>query len=399
MNVKMKDLISTVEAYNYSNIGLTNGLSGQLLYYYYLNVIDKKNDFQEKITATIEKSVELIENEITPLSYESGMAGFGWVFEYLVQKNVIEADTNEIFEEIDEDVFAWMMDEISKGGHDYLHGATGAGLYFLKRHQSNPSIRDKIEVFVKELISQAIIFEDGSMAWIEKEQKFLFGTKVIETGGRYNLGLAHGIPSILVFLVKVYKQNILADYVKPIITSIVQFILKYQQDFKENGCYFPCSIAVDGTFENYSRLAWCYGDLGMCCALWQANEILQDDVLDNNILTIMLDNATRRDTSQNGVVDACFCHGSSGIAHIFKRFYHRYKHPNLLDAANYWYDFTLKAAVHSDGPGGYKFRTSPELGNWIDSYGLLEGITGIAASLAYWESDQEPTWDEVFLIS
>lgn len=399
MNSKGQEIVSILSNRNIENIGSTDGLSGQILLFQYLYSITKNDLLQEKIYTNLEKSFEAIENIVVPLSYESGMAGFGWVVEYLVQNDVIEADTNEIFKEIDEDVFAWMMDEIPKGGHDYLHGATGAGLYFLKRYQSNPSIRDKIEVFVKELISQAIIFEDGSIAWIEKEQKFLFGTKVIETGGRYNLGLAHGIPSILVFLVKIYKQNILADYVKPVITSIVQFIVKYQQDFKENGCYFPCSIAVDGTFENYSRLAWCYGDLGVCCALWQANEILQDDVLDNNILTIMLDSSTRRDVTQSGVVDACFCHGSAGIAHIFKRFYHRYKHPNLLDAANYWYDFTLKAAVHSDGLCGYKLRTSPELGDWIDSYGLLEGITGIAASLAYWESDQEPTWDEVFLIS
>jgi len=146
-------------------------------------------------------------------------------------------------------------------------------------------------------------------------------------------------------------------------------------------------------------LGWCYGDLGIAMALWQAGIALRNEIWKNKALEVLLFAAEkRRDLRKNFVNDAGLCHGSAGIGHVFYRVWWNTKIPEFKNAANYWFEQTIKMSIFADGLAGYKMWYGEEKG-WANSYGLLEGIAGIGLALLMYYYEVEPTWDECLLLS
>lgn len=98
---------------------------------------------------------------------------------------------------------------ISMNDYDYLHGSIGIALYFLEKCTKN-IIELYIENFVKQLISNSISTGEGKIAWKSYSPK--------NKSDEFNLGLSHGIPSIIVFLSKCIKKRILKDEISNYLT-------------------------------------------------------------------------------------------------------------------------------------------------------------------------------------
>jgi lantibiotic biosynthesis protein len=388
----LTQLINTLLKSNDRSCGLFSGGSGNLLFLSYLHDVTKSKEYLTKITHNLQDIFENLTNDNYHYSFSVGIAGLGWVYEDLVERNIINADPNEVLSDVDELVYEWMIQEQKNNNYDYLHGAMGGGMYFLKRLRTNPNLRVNIEEHLKLLLSQMLVnSEENTSFWTLKPNNIYTFEET------YNLGLSHGIPSILVYLSKCFSKGIGVDILKPIIQNTTNFILKYAQKPQNNSeYYFPTSVNLNGMANGSSRLAWCYGDIGVCCSLWQANQILNDESLDTQILEILLHNCQIHNLKNARVVDAGLCHGASGIAHIFKRFYHRYKHPSLKESADYWYEVTLNMAIVNDGLAIYKQWTTD---GWEYSESFLEGSAGITKALLYREYENEPYWDEILLIS
>ena len=387
---QLLEFFASYESDNYSDLSLVQGKIGLLLL----------SSISSAPTTLLSKadSVVFLEDIFDELarkpvgnSYASGLAGLGWVIEYMVAKEVIDADTNELLEEVDAILYDWMLEEQHRKNYDFLHGSMGVGLYFLSRINSNPLAKEKVSKLLDLLIEAAVVEQDGSTKWEQGWDTFPEHEPV------YNLGLAHGIPSILVFLVKSFQKNICREKLYPIIQSTTSYILKQHQAFDLRQFHFPHAIIGKRTYSE-SRMAWCYGDLGVCCALWQANQVLRDERVADTISDILHNNATRRDPQQCMITDASFCHGSAGAAYIFRRFYDRLGYPELLDASRYWYKKTLELANHPDGYVDYKFWAG-DRSEWENRLGLLDGLAGVALSLLYAGNRVDASWDEVLLIS
>jgi lantibiotic modifying enzyme len=372
--------------------GLFCGGSGNLLFLSYLYDATKNQEYLTKIADNLKGIFENLTNDNYHCSFSVGIAGLGWIYEDLVERKIINADPNEVLSDVDELVYEWMIQEQKNNNYDYLHGAMGGGIYFLKRLKTNPNLKSNIEEHLALLLSQMIVnSDDNTSFWTQKPNGIFTFEKT------YNLGLSHGIPSILVYLSKCYNNGIGVDILKPIIQGTVNFILKYAQKPQNSSeYYFPTYVGLNGVANRSSRLAWCYGDLGICCALWQAKQILNDKSLDRQILEILLHNCQIQNLENARVVDAGLCHGASGVAHIFKRFYHRYNHPSLKESADYWYKVTLNMAIVNDSLASYKQWTTD---GWEYSESFLEGSAGITNALIYREYGNEPYWDEILLIS
>jgi len=112
----------------------------------------------------------------------------------------------------------------------------------------------------------------------------------------------------------------------------------------------------------------------------------------------LLHASQRRDLKDNYVMDACFCHGTSGIAHVFNRMWRETGMDECKHAAAYWIEQTLDMAKFTDGLAGYKTWQGGVLG-YETRYGLLEGIAGIGLVLLSYYYEIEPTWDECLLLS
>ena len=114
---------------------------------------------------------------------------------------------------------------------------------------------------------------------------------------------------------------------------------------------------------------------------------------------ILLYATERRDFQKNMVMDAGLCHGTVGNAHIFKRMFLNTGKKEFNEAAEYWYNASLKMASYKNSITGYKAFRTEEYGGYTEDFGFLEGAAGIGLALLSAISDIEPKWDEILLLS
>jgi lantibiotic modifying enzyme len=114
----------------------------------------------------------------------------------------------------------------------------------------------------------------------------------------------------------------------------------------------------------------------------------------------MVFNSKRRGLAMNGLSDACFCHGTSGIAHIFNRFYLETKVPDFNSARQYWINETIKKADFENTECVFKTWESSDM-RFQNDFGLLNGITGVGLTLLGFLSDniEDLSWDKSLLLS
>jgi lantibiotic modifying enzyme len=148
-----------------------------------------------------------------------------------------------------------------------------------------------------------------------------------------------------------------------------------------------------------SRLGWCYGDLGIALTFWQVGKLLDYPKFKTEALEIMRHACNRKDLQKNAVNDCGLCHGSAGIAHIFRRFYWESNDASFKTAADYWTQVTLDMATHEDGLAGYCAFRATEEKKWITEYGLLEGIGGIGLALLGAIQSEVSDWDKSLMMS
>jgi hypothetical protein len=111
--------------------------------------------------------------------------------------------------------------------------------------------------------------------------------------------------------------------------------------------------------------------------------------------------AAERPPERTGVVDASFCHGTAGLAHIYNRMYQATGEPKLGRAAVYWLERTLDYYRLARDKGDWWVQASKdreEAGSWT-GIGLLEGAAGVALVLLAATTSLEPAWDRMFLVS
>lgn len=368
------------------NYSLLSGKTGIALYFFYFSRYSKSQEFNDKAFKIMEEVINELNSQGSIFTFAGGIAGIGWTIEHLNREGFIECDTNEVLSEIDEILFKSMIYELKRGNYDYLHGALGIALYFVVRFKSNTKIKSYLEFIILEM--ELASKNNGNNTIWES-------TLSSENGLRgYNLSLSHGLSSIISILRKIYDLGIQMDKTEILIINSLNFLQKYFGTLGDK-CYFPSWI-VNNTPKGFKRLAWCYGDLGTNFTLFQIANKFKNMKLISQSLAILISLSKERNLIENSVNDAGFCHGSVGIAHIFKILYKQTNESCFHNAANYWFDKTVEFSHFTDGYAGYKqYRPF----GYVPSIDLLEGIAGIGLALISAVSDIEPAWDECLLLS
>lgn len=278
-----------------------------------------------------------------------------------------------------------LADHAQKREYDLFTGLIGKGVYFLAAQKW---------ALVAEVVRylDACKVEVGDTCyWLDHMQ----GTN------RCDLGLAHGLPSIIAFLADCFRHGIEPERCRQLLERVVPYLLS--QRGKAAAPYqFPLTLNVaTGEATSTSRLAWCYGDMGVAVALWRAGAALAHQPWCEAALAIM-HNAGQISRAQAGVfrsaqhqaLDTGFCHGTAGIAHLFHRFYQATGQPEFRAYAEDWLDFTLQQLES----GTFLFPVDMTRDVWVEHAGLLEGYAGIGmVLLSFLEPARYGTWDRSFL--
>ncbi len=389
---EIKDTIDKSTYDNYKISSLVGGSAGIALFYFYCSKYTSNENCYDKGYELISNIFDSINQGEGYYSFSNGITGIGWLIEHLEEQGFIDSDTNEMLSGLDVFAYDRMIFEIQSKNFDFLHGALGIGFYLLSRLKKNREVEKYLINLLDELEKESELDTNGGLRW--PPLKHTQHTNELLT----NLSISHGNASIVVFLSKIYENNILKEKAYRLLNGAITYILQNQLDPSIYYSSFPSVITKLGNPSN-SRLAWCYGDLGIGVAIYQAGKITKNNHWENKAIEILLRTTKRRNKNVTDVTDAGLCHGTAGIAHIYYRMYKNTKIDVFKESSDYWFSKTLDMAKFDDGLAGYKAYRKKETGGDLKEYGLLEGIAGIGLAIISYLSDIEPTWDGCLLLS
>ena len=389
VNLIAECIFSKIHKENYESYGLYDGEFGLLLFLFYYSSYSKSKEHTLLTENYAEKLLEQFTEGVRLHTFCGGFAGILYLFEFLRENDFIDMDVSDAQHLLDNHLVFRMKQNISEHYYDFMHGALGVGLYFLKRGTGLEYIRKLID-FLYTMAEKSV--DNRIFKW---ESSVMISDQEYRT--TYNLALSHGISSIIIFLARVIKNGISDEKVTEMLSGAVNYVLSQEKDFSQFGSCFPNYILKDSPEDiSKSRLAWCYGDLGIGPALWQAGKVFGKTEWKEKGLEIILQSTQRRNVIESAVRDAGICHGTAGITLIYRRMFLETGHDEFKEATNYWIQQTLNLSNFEDGSAGYK---TLEKEGWKNDYSLLTGISGIGLVLLSYLEDNQQNWDEMFLLS
>jgi len=364
------------------NLFISSG--GAFLFHYNYtkhNPTEKNQEFFEK------QLIHFLNNYESPLpSFVSGLSGNIWLIKYFTDKEVLDDLLVDIKKEINDFFTNTNFKYAEQANYDFLHGSLG--LIYTANYCRNNIYENTINALVTPFLN--------GMHKNEKGYFFFDWMSSITNSAKpeqINFSLAHGLPSAAVILSGLQTSDTLEAS-----NNILRFIKSHKSNSNTLSLY-PSIVNETETVNYNSRLAWCYGDLGIASAFWQIGKKNNNMEWKQEAINIMLHTAKRKNTNENMIMDAGICHGAAGVAHIFNRFYKETGIKEFDDARWYWLDQTLLMAKPNSGLAGYQAWDHKK--GWQNEYGLLEGIAGIGLVLMGFLTDdvQELDWDTCLLLS
>lgn len=349
-----------------TSISLLNGNTGLILFYYHLYRCFGEEEYLRKCGILAEKVMKLVSSNLTSFNYCDGLGGVGVLFNYLQQQQFIDENSDEFLLQCDEVLFVALQRMLDNNNLDFMHGATGLILYFLDRKKHLPQIFNLLYAVIDAQLNDPV----------------------------FNCGMAHGWVSIMMILTR-YADMTHDLQAKIRLQQITDALLTHKSTDLQSLAVYP-SI-VNGSQRNYNvPLGWCYGDNVIATALYRTGTTLgNSQIIDEGVALAM--HAANRNTEKNsGVLDACLCHGSAGVAHIFKKWYTLTGNTFFRDQYQNWINSTLVLSSFDDGVGGYKKYTG---NTYAPKFPLLDGAAGVALVLTDLVSDTPVDWDHFFLLS
>lgn len=366
--------------------GLYSGEFGVLLFLFYYSRYLASSRYRLLAENYAERLFNEFLSKVNLHTFCNGFSGILYLFQFLRENDYIDMDVSDSQSLLDNFLIKQMRNDIQQRDYDFMHGALGVGLYILKQRTNTECIQELINFLYQTAEKDS---EKQSFKWksISHARNFFV----------YNLALSHGISSIIIFLSRVINNGMIQTKVVEMLSGAVNYVLSLQRDSSKFGSHFPSYLTTD--FQqppSKSRLAWCYGDLGIALALWQAGKAIDNKEWKDKGLEIFLQSTKRRIACDTFVADAGICHGSAGIALIFYRMYSETLLREFKEAADFWICETLSFSKFENGLAGFRAYSK---GDWVCDYSLLTGISGIGLALMSYIRDDIQSWDEVFLLS
>lgn len=315
------------------------------------------------------------------ISFSQGLIGYSWLLIFLENERDYDFGIETELQAMDNHIFSWAKYQLEKGNYDFFEGGVGALLYYLERFRKNECEKSKIRVLANLLLESAIKKGDTHY-WVDMD-------------GSINLGMAHGMASILMILSMIHKNEIL-DLSLPIRRTI-NYYLSMQLDGTRS--IFPSKV-TSKAISSTPRLGWCYGDLPICLALWNASKALEDERLldlSEHLALLTIDSISFEKDCHK---DASLCHGTAANYLLYNRWFINTSNKKFLSAAKIWLQKTLDFESPKNCIGNYGYYT--ELPNnkvgYIDTLGYLEGVGGIHLTFNSFLK-QNQVWDRILLLS
>lgn len=364
---KIREIYRVVEANQeqLTSFGFSRGFLGISVFNYLYSVHAEKQQYVDRAREAFFQACDMIDGDLTK-SYPQDFAELGLVAQYLVEADVLDLDLSVFLEDIDTILLQKMRYELRQkhiGG--FVNGALGYGLYFLQRARYDQA---RMGLIIAELV-------DGILASaIQSDKGCYWQSKLKPSTVTTYLSFPHGSAAILLFLAKVVEMGLYpATRLQRTISDAVRFL----EAHRVLNDYYQFIDIVESPHK--SRLALCYGDMGIGYMLIRIGTVFANETWALNGLTLLKACTARRQESNTGVQDASVLFGATGLALLFDRVGQLTGEISMHETANFWYTEVLRYGYSSSGYAG--FRAAYNQWHLHTNLAFSEGIIGIGCGL------------------
>jgi len=384
------DLVTGVEAWRRDHPpGFENDADYATLRIY-VATDDTVPDPEDQAGAALGAAIAGIENRHEPGLY-GGAARIAFVVGHLSAGD--DADT--ACEMIERSLLRFL--ENPTEAYDLISGLVGVAVPVLQRITDGKSSGSSVPVArgILEHLERLARPMPVGLAWHTPPALLPRWQRELAPNGYINLGLAHGVPGVVAILARYLTAGIEVERARTLLEGAVAYLRSAAEP--RFGNQYPAWLSTQrDRQESMSRVAWCYGDLGVAVALLSAATAAGRDDWRTEALALAHGMAARAFESSH-VVDTGLCHGAAGVAHLFNRLSQATGDAELARAADTWFARTL-AMRRAEPIAGFP-RGLPVDGvmTWDPGADLLTGACGVALALHAAISPVEPGWDQLLL--
>lgn len=378
-------------------------LSKVALFYQYLAVGLADDRYGELAEEFSDLAVQRLSSVAMPPHFFGGFADIAWVNEHLSSLSAEPADDDDDGNaEVDEILLGLLTRSPWPESYELIGGLSGYGVYFAEGLPSETSRRG-LGLVVRRLDELSEQTPHGTR-WRTSEKTLPEDRARRYPTGYFNLGVAHGMPGVLVVLSLAVAAGVERDKALELAEGLVRWIRSRRQDNEAGLARFP-SVWTPDEPPTKSRQAWCYGDPGLAAAWLWAAHLRQSSAWKHEALDLLRDCATVT-FDDSGIHDPGLCHGAAGLAQIYNRAFQHTREDVFRAAAVRWLRQVL-ALRTGGGFGGYQAyqpgnawtpgETDPKY--WADEPNFLEGSIGVGLTLLAGISTTTPDWDRRLLMA
>jgi len=347
----------------------------------YLSQDDAVSDDDDLSAAALATAVTTFSEGRYPASLHGGAAKVGFTVAHLA--GGVEAD--EVCGAVDTALLRRLEESPWSGDYDLIVGLVGIGVYGFERSDHEGGRR--VAMRVLDHLEQLARPTGAGIAWFTARQLLPDWQRAVAPDGYINLGLAHGNPGVVALLARYVVAGIEPERSRALLVRAMDYLLAVEPR-RERG-RFPSWYPSNGETGS-TRLAWCYGDLGVAMAFLAAAHATGNVEMARTCAT--------RTLTEASVHDAGLCHGTTGAVHLFNRLWHATGEDVFAVAARAWIDHTL-AIRNAHWIAGFPAaaREPDATIAWNPDDSLLAGASGVALALHAAISNIEPSWDRMLL--
>lgn len=364
---------------------------GLFFTYYYLHTRDEA--YLHKSRELTNDALSYLEKIEMPAMFASGFPGIAWLVKHQANLGLLGKESDILLEDIDDYVYQALPAYLQSNKSDVFYGYAGLTLYLLERDTCHrpgaiAQVQQQLETSVQEVAV-------GAWWKNEKEEDL-------------NFGLAHGLPGILKFICHLGSHGALNERLLYLLGKSAAWLSR--QAFQTAGVsVFPNGIkpGQPPPFAD-SRLAWCYGDLGVALALVDAQKLVGDadlyhfnDQLLDRLASRPVESAFLKYDEELRCYDNCLCHGTAGITYLYFKLFLKTGHDGIYRRLQEWITVLQdNLAKMLSALKALPVRQERILQQLIccDDYNLLHGISGAGLVLMGMQSPAARKWDHIFLM-
>lgn len=372
--------------------GLMHGLTGHALFWAHYAMWTRAEQDANRSIELLERALEITNTTDQTSSLATGFTGVCWLVKHLAEVELLNpTEAADWLNEAIPTIEAGLQQDLHRGDYDWLYGYLGKSAFF--SHSVNDWERYWKPVCLQ-LAQQAELVPDEGVLW--------------RTAGslpQVNLGLAHGIPSVLMALIQAFQRNDQMPGAECISLGLAYLLTCRLPSGTDS--LFP-STAGSG---EVSRLAWCHGDLGLAYLFLYAARHYDSAYLEVGQQIALA--CACRPVSKAGLAvdetsaayDTAWCHGTSGVAHIFGLLHELW--PESQEVAHAYLSWLEETVTHAEmrlervAQTGDVCPTPHKEGDWqwCPECSLLEGWAGTGLVLLTALSPNAKRWHSVFGLS